>query len=544
MSTGHTQMGTFARMARTFFIPQRHHLKFTAFSKVKIVQRTVKKSIYKHHSFFLKPKRVKIYIGKTAKLKIVSLNKGVFSMQEKIFLYYTSDIHSHFENWPKIASFFNDKKIQHNRENQDFFLFDNGDHIDRVHPNSEALLGKGNVTLLNEAGYDMVTLGNNEGITLNHNELYHLYDDADFSVICANLHSKDGDDPDWLQATTYTSTNSGITIGVIGLTAPFQAFYNPLEWNVEDPFAILDREVERLNKQADIIVLLSHLGITEDQQIAERYPMIDVIIGGHTHHLFRDGEVVNQSILTAAGKFGYYVGEVVLTWDHSLHQLVKKEAYATPIDHVLPHEETTRIIKEQTERSATLLKQTIATLEKPLEVDWFKRTIIMKQLTETLREWTNADIAMLNAGILLESLPQGTVTYADVHRICPHPINPCVVTLTGQELVEVIRGSLTNNFTELEMKGFGFRGKVIGRMVFAGVELETTINQDGSEHMKEVTFQGEALDVDQTYRLATADMFTFGQLSPPIARSNTKEFFMPEFMRDLLIRTLVSHYKK
>ena len=33
----------------------------------------------------------------------------------------------------------------------------------------------------------MLQRGNNEGITLTKNQLKHLYDDADFDVICANL---------------------------------------------------------------------------------------------------------------------------------------------------------------------------------------------------------------------------------------------------------------------------------------------------------------------------------------------------------------------
>ena len=30
------------------------------------------------------------------------------------------------------------------------------------------------------------------------------------------------------------------------------------------------------------------------------------------------------------------------------------------------------------------------------------------------------------------------VTKFDLHKICPHPINPCVVELTGAELKEVL----------------------------------------------------------------------------------------------------------
>lgn len=459
-------------------------------------------------------------------------------MSEDIFFYYTSDLHSHFENWPKITRFLNNKKLERTRQKQSYWLFDNGDHMDRVHPISEALLGKGNVALLNQAKYDFVTLGNNEGITLEHHDLFQLYDDAAFSVVCANLTSLDGVNPDWLKTSDKFETQSGIKVGIIGLTAPFHAFYDPLGWKVEDPYIGLERELIKLKDETDIIILLSHLGINDDEWIADHYPAVDVIIGGHTHHLFRDGYARNKSILTAAGKYGHYVGEIILTWDHELRQLIKKQAYATQIDHIEEDSETKQLIDNQLEIADIKLEQPITTLKKPLSVSWSEETKLIKDLTKTLLDWTKADIAMLNTGLLLESLPEGLVTYADIHRICPHPINPCVVTLKGQELIEVIRASLTKSFKELEVQGFGFRGKVIGKMVYAGLVIETDIDQDGEERLIEASWRNKLIDPKQTYTIATADMFTFGYLSPQIARSKSKRFFMPEFIRDLLVETL------
>lgn len=461
-------------------------------------------------------------------------------MIEDIFIYYTSDLHSHFENWPKITQFLNDKKAERTREQQVYWLLDNGDHIDRVHPISEALLGKGNVDLLNHASYDGATLGNNEGITLEHNDLFHLYDDAKFSIVCANITSLDGVNPSWLRKTEKFETPSGIKVGLIGLTAPFHAFYNPLGWKVEEPFTALERELAHLEKETDIIILLSHLGINEDEWIADNYPTVDVIIGGHTHHLFRSGNYRNQSILTAAGKYGHYVGEVILTWDHELQQLINKQAYATQIDHLEEDNDTKRLIDQYINEADERLAHPIITLNRPLSVNWYQETELIRSLTETLLDWTKADIAMLNAGLLLESLPIGPVTYADVHRICPHPINPCVVTLNGQEFIEVIRMSLTKSFRELEVQGFGFRGKVIGEMVYAGINIVTEADKYGEERFVRATWNEKPIDPEKIYTVATADMFSFGYLSPQIARSKSKTFFMPEFIRDLLVKTLSS----
>src|SRR5699024_2238043 len=146
-------------------------------------------------------------------------------------------------------------------------------------------------------------------------------------------------------------------------------------------------------------------------------------------------------------------------------------------------------------------------------------TNIMQKLTDMLTSWTDADCGMLNAGLLLDQFAAGDITYKDVHRICPHPINPCVVELNGDELLEVIRGSLTKEFTELQLKGFGFRGEVLGRMVFAKLCVETGVHKNGEEYVKSVTFNNKPLQSHVTYKVATADTFTFGRLLPQIAKS-------------------------
>ena len=57
---------------------------------------------------------------------------------------------------------------------------------------TEATLGKKNVALLNEAQCDIATIGNNEGMTISHEALNTLYDDAHFKVICTNVLDEHG----------------------------------------------------------------------------------------------------------------------------------------------------------------------------------------------------------------------------------------------------------------------------------------------------------------------------------------------------------------
>jgi 2',3'-cyclic-nucleotide 2'-phosphodiesterase (5'-nucleotidase family) len=460
-------------------------------------------------------------------------------MKEKIYIYYTNDLHSDFKQWPRTAGFLKDKKMDRNEREDEFFLVDVGDHMDRVHPLSEATMGRANIALMNEVGYDVVTLGNNEGITLSHDDLYHLYDDAEFDVVCANLNDKENKPPSWLNNTVIKETDSGVRLGFIGLTAPFTPFYKRLGWDVRDPYQILEEEINHLSREADSIILLSHLGLSEDEEIARRFPAIDVIIGGHTHHLLRNGKYIKNSLLTAAGKHCMFTGEVILTYDHEKNQLTKKEAYTTSVSNYKADEDTKSLLKELETAAETVLNQEIVTLPATLYADWFHETPLMQGLTDTLRNWTQADVSLLNAGLILDDLKEGTITYGEIHRVCPHPINPVVVHLSGDELLEVVRGSLKKEFMEIPLKGFGFRGEVIGRMLFSGLEIETTVHDNQEETVKSLRLSNNRpVNKDETYRVATADTFTFGRLLPEIARSEVKDYFLPEFLRELLIQTL------
>jgi len=466
-------------------------------------------------------------------------------MEEKLYFYYTNDLHSNFEQWPRVTAYLKQAKEQRNKRGESSWIVDIGDHVDRSHIITEASMGKSNVNLLNEAGYDFVTLGNNEGITLPHEDFYHLYDDAHFKVVCANLHSMDDHQPAWLERTVKIETVNGIKIGLIGLTAPFNAFYELLKWHISPEFATLDEYIHDLNQSTDIIIVMSHLGISVDQEIARRYPEVDVIIGGHTHHLLKTGEYVNNAVITAAGKHCYYIGEVILTWDHEKQQLVKKEAYASDITDTFMDLETERRLKDLQLEAESSLGETVVHIDEPIEVNWFTDTPIMQELTNTIKDWTNADAAMLNSGLLLDDFSAGPVSYKDIHRICPHPINPVVVDLKGDELIEVIRASLTKDFTELRLKGFGFRGEVLGKMMFSGLKVETDFHKNGGEYVKQVLLDnGQPVDPNHTYYIATADTFTFGRLLPEIAKSETKRYFVPEFLRDLLSVTLRAKFTK
>jgi len=460
---------------------------------------------------------------------------------KNIRLFHTNDIHSHFETWPTIVGLLKSKRELARMNGEATLTFDIGDFVDRFHPISEATVGKGNVSLLNEAGYNAITIGNNEGITLSKEELLKLYDNANFDVLIGNLsiseeHSQSISKPYQIYEV------DGVKLGVIGLTVAYPVFYEALGWCISEPFKTLNEILPIVKEKSDVVMILSHLGMKDDQRIAEQFSGIDIILGAHTHHLFPNGEYVGGTLLCGTGKHGNYLGEVLITVNQETKTVINVDASVIEV-HKVPRyyqdEMTKRSLMNLMRLSEEILSEPVAILSDHLNVNWFKDGPLLTLLAEALKKWTNSEVSMINSGILLDGLTKGIVNKGHVHRICPHPINPCIVYLSGDELLDVINRGEEKELVHLKMKGFGFRGKVIGRMVYGGISIR---NRHKKTHFfkEDIYINGVMLDLNRIYEVGTLDLFTFGHLFPTIRDSENKRYFMPEFIRDVLLWALKS----
>jgi 5'-nucleotidase len=452
---------------------------------------------------------------------------------ETIHMYHTNDIHSHFESWPQISRFLRSRKRDHVAVGEACFVFDIGDHVDRSHPFTEGTAGKGNTHLLNEAGYDAVTIGNNEGITMSKAALESLYVDAKFDIILANLF-EDGKYPEWAAPYEIYKTAKGTRIGVIGATAEYETFYSKLGWQVMAPREALKRVAEQIADETDIIVCLSHMGIKEDELLAAECQDIDVIFGAHTHHLFHEGQFIGPVLLAATGKYGEYVGQVTLQFDVVTKEILDKEATLYRSELLERTETDIQEINGYIESGKRAMEERVFFNPMPLSQNLFSDSPLSSFFGRALTAYTEAECAMFNAGIFLGSLEKGWVTKGDLHALLPHPINPCILTLDGEELKEIYQLSLNTEWPKIEIKGLGFRGTVMGAMIHERL----TKNRHGQ------LFAGNREVVSgQTYTLATLDMFTFGFFFPSLKEAK-KDYFMPELIRDVVGWYGIDYYRE
>lgn len=452
---------------------------------------------------------------------------------KKLVLLHTNDIHSHFERMPRIGSAL--EKLRSRHQPSELIIIDCGDHMDRMRPETEGSSGLANIAVLNETGYDLVVPGNNEGLTFTPEQLGAAYNHREgYAVVCGNLFDKDtGEAPPWMEPYRILDKN-GLHVGVIGLTAYYPDFYTLLGWNIADPYEVVTRLTELLRPDVHILVVVSHLGLMHDKAMAEQINGIDVILGSHTHHLLEQPLFINGTYIAAAGCFGKYVGELEFSYDMAENRLSLVSGMCWDTDMFPASPELERIIADEEQKSRDRLALPVAHLEQPLYISWESESALGNLLASGLRNWTGSEIGIVNAGQILDSLEAGTVTQYRLLEICPPPINPCLIRLPGYELRLALEEALLVEFTGKPIKGFGFRGKMLGTLCLSGLHVEYAAEAEPYHKIRSVTVNGEPLDEQRIYDVGTIDMFTFGIGYMSLSRGETVRYYLPEFIRDVL----------
>lgn len=449
-------------------------------------------------------------------------------MLEKIHIFHTNDLHSHFEYWLRMQSFIKEQRQLLAGRGEASFLLDVGDHMDRSNVFTEATLGKGNVELLNGAEYDVVTIGNNEGITMAFEDLVSLYEKAEFDVVVANIRALKGENPSWLKPYTILTTKYGTKIAVIGATAQYDVFYRSLNWEVTEPRKALVLLVQKLRQEVDMIVCLSHLGISDDELLANECPDIDVIFGAHTHHTLPEGKFVNGVLLTGGGKFGQFTGHLTISYSHTDQRVIALEEELIENGQLAMVPGEAEFVFELSQKGSSLLSEPVIQLPKTYYKEWFHYSTLSNLFAEAIFDYTNADCVMFNAGIFVEDLKKGNVSTYDMHKILPHPINLCCIELTGAELKEMYVQAQNEEWWHLQLKGLGFRGIVVGKLLMYNLKLD--------QH-RQLFLNGQRVVPSKNYILATLDLFTFGYFFPSFKHAK-KHYYLPDFLRDIFLKYL------
>ncbi|WP_310832417.1 bifunctional metallophosphatase/5'-nucleotidase [Paenibacillus pedocola] len=454
------------------------------------------------------------------------------SVPQKLTILHTNDIHSHFEMMSSIAAEIAGQKAAAGEE--PVLLVDIGDHMDRAAVETEGTMGQANIDILNLTGYDAVTIGNNEGLTFSPETLSAIFSGLQCPVVCCNfLDASTGQPPHWMKQQAIVEKN-GVKIGITGATAAFTSFYSLLGWDVSDPEDALREQCRLLAPQVDLVIILSHLGLPADKLLAERLEGVHAILGGHTHHLLEQPMLINGTAVCGAGKFGRYVGRLQFerTEPGEAFKLVSGECIELDPQHTETLIAPAAALHLLHGREA--LEETVAITDHELPLNLLGESPFGNLLAQAVRRFTGSPLSLVNTGQLLGALPQGNITAGLLHALCPSPINPCTIKLMGKDIRTALMQSLTEEFCNKAIFGYGFRGKVLGSLAVDGLKILYDPAVMPYDNSIAVFVDGEPLEDSREYNVGTLDMFTFRIGYESLANGRDPVYLVPHFLRDLL----------
>ena len=209
------------------------------------------------------------------------------------------------------------------QQHPDLLLFDSGD-FSQGSGYYTLFKGEVEVGLMNQMGYDAVTIGNHE-FDFGLDNLARIFRMANFPIVCSNYDCK-GTVLEGLVKPYITLKRNGVKIGVFALSPALKGLV--FDGNCQgitylDPAETAQKYINFLRKQekCDIVICISHLGWKEsdytDEMLLKGIEGCDLVLGGHTHTYMKQLEYAPDKTgklipVDQNGKHGAFIGKLLL----------------------------------------------------------------------------------------------------------------------------------------------------------------------------------------------------------------------------------------
>ena len=437
----------------------------------------------------------------------------------KITILHTNDTHGRLKADNSVIGIDTVAAIKNNTENS--ILVDAGDTIHGL-PFVTLSKGQDAVDLLNAAGYEYIVPGNHD-FNYGYSRLVELFKNSvtlksgenKLRLLASNI-KKDG-------KSVFESNNikemevngKTVKVGFFGI-ATEETAYKTNPNNVKgieftSPIDAAKEQVAELEKQgADVIVALSHVGTDESSDptaydVINSVEGIDVYVDGHSHTTFKNGEDVNGTLLVSTGEYLSNLGKVEIELNEN-NEVVSATASLITKEEASKVTEDAKVaakIAEIDKAQGEVLSEVIGTNTIDLDGDRnsvrFGETNLGNLITDAMMDETGADLAITNGGGIRASIKAGDITKGDVVSVLPFGNFIVTKQLTGAQIKEVLE--------------FGVRsyGESLGGFPHvAGIKFVVDPSRAVGDRIISLTINGEALDMNKTYTVATNDFMAAG----------------------------------
>ena len=225
----------------------------------------------------------------------------------------------------------------------------------------------------------------------------------------------------------------GVKVGMIGVDVENMARYvspekiEGLEFKSTEE--TLETYLPKLKEEgADVIMLLSHIGFDEDKKIAQKFPEIDIIVGGHSHTELPEGHYEGDTLIVQSGTKGKFVGEVDLKLDLGTKQIASAQAKLIPVGKdVEPDPVVADIVAAAQAESKELGSRVMGQATEDLSFSYWEAAKVNQIHADSLLEATGADIVLVSSRSPRGGIEKGEVTYEDLFNAFPHTEEDAVV---------------------------------------------------------------------------------------------------------------------
>lgn len=293
------------------------------------------------------------------------------------------------------------------------------------------------VDMMSRAGYDAWVLGENE-VSYDLDFLSQALRNAEFSVLGANLH-RPRNGRSLFQVQPYAIVQSGgVRVGILGLSGGGQ------QVDSGDPVLAAKYFVPLMKKQADVIVLLTHVDSSVDSLLAMEVPDVDLIFGDYEPSDANSSQEVNGVTLVQAGTLGQSVSRVDI--------LVSEQGVTVQNTQLIPLDIPVGSIDAMT---VALSAWTL-----PIDGEYVSVTAALGTsaggfgasigqagamgylVADLMRTASGADVALVSALSLDSELPEGPIRVQDLYRVYGPDHHLVVIEMRGEDLHKLMENGL------------------------------------------------------------------------------------------------------
>jgi 5'-nucleotidase len=406
-------------------------------------------------------------------------------------------------------------------------LLDAGD-IFQGTPEGNLTRGEIVVDWMNHLRYDAMTLGNHEfdyGLKTP-KELAAM---ATFPFLGANIQDETtGLIPEWLgvsesqpeQASlrgavylrTLRTESAEATVAVIGVTT---SLMKDMTVKGRTDGFVFPSEVETVEKilgqlpPVDLVVLLTHCGLSKDEELAKAFQgRVNVIVGGHSHTRLDDGRREGNVLIAQAGCNSQRLGRVTVSLEPPRSSgsragrpvvsskaellLVGDDIHARFGSYLRTVEKKVGLPPGGLERAGIPVGRLEEDLDRVME---YESSSIGNLLTDLMRKDSGSDVAFQNKTGIRANMSAGAVSWRDVYQVSPFGNTVVTMLLKGSDLRALVEHMLAAPYRLLELSGADF---VCDPALPEG------------ERVFELNVGGQPLDPAKMYKVATNNFLSTG----------------------------------